>query len=174
LPPGCVIAATLAQITTLFMARGQRALTQTSTTLATWFSLKREHVKAAHKNSVTTPLRQRRALALSAKLVEWAMTEDTKKFLAALTTLTNNALKSLQEFRGGLDTLSSRIGEIEGLEQRGAAAKQRLNEVKAQLQATESEMEEMKQSHAKLSAELSVPATALHELRTMLRDVKPT
>jgi chromosome segregation ATPase len=100
------------------------------------------------------------------------MSNDPKSFLAGGVTLADNAIKSLQEWRGFLDTLSSRVGEIEGLEQRGAAAKQRLNEVRAQLQSTEKELEEMRETHKRMSMELSGPATALHEIRTMLRDVK--
>jgi hypothetical protein len=99
------------------------------------------------------------------------MTEDTKKFLAALTTLTNNALKSLQEFRGALDALASRVAEIDAIEGRLAAEKTQLANVKAQREVAEQQLEATKETLAKLLAEVSVPATKLHEIQTMLKSV---
>ena len=59
------------------------------------------------------------------------MTDTPKSFLAAGTTLADTAIKSLQEWRGFLDTLSSRAAEFESLKQQVAAEKTQLANVRA-------------------------------------------
>jgi uncharacterized coiled-coil protein SlyX len=94
------------------------------------------------------------------------------KLLAVrLTTQTENRLNTLNDFHTALKDFVERATELEGLNQQIADAKGQLATLKAQLDAMWTEFEDMKQSHAKLSAELSVPATKLHEIRTMLRDM---
>jgi len=88
-----------------------------------------------------------------------------------LTTQTDNALSTLGDFKGALESLAERAGELEGLNQQIADAKAQLVTLKHQLDAMWSDFEKMKESYAKLSAEVSVPATKLHEIRTMLRDM---
>jgi hypothetical protein len=128
--------------------------------------------RVGHKSNATTTLQRPKALALSAKLVEWAMTEDTKKFLAALTILTNNALKSLGEFRGALDALSSRVEEIDAIQARLAAEKTQLANVRAQREAAEQQLQKTSENLARLLDEVSVPASKMHEIRTQLAGIK--
>ena len=100
------------------------------------------------------------------------MTEDTKKFLAALTILTNNALKSLGEFRGALDALSSRVEEIDAIQARLAAEKTQLANVRAQREAAEQQLQKTSENLARLLDEVSVPASKMHEIRTQLAGIK--
>jgi hypothetical protein len=76
-----------------------------------------------------------------------------KLLLARQTTLTDNLLKPLEDFRAGLEALSERAGELEDLNQQIAAAKTQLATLKAQLSAMWSEFEQMKEAHSKTSAE---------------------
>jgi uncharacterized coiled-coil protein SlyX len=88
-----------------------------------------------------------------------------------LATQTDNTLGTLGDFKGALESLTARAAEAEGLNQQIADAKAQLATLKAQLDAMWSEFEKMKESYTKLQAEVSVPATKLHEIRTMLRDM---
>jgi hypothetical protein len=101
------------------------------------------------------------------------MTDDPNslpRFLAALKTMTDNALKSVQEFRGVLDGLASKAAEIDTLEKQLAAEKTQLANVRALREVEEQELEKIRASSAKISAALSVPLTKAHEIRVQLRD----
>jgi len=88
-----------------------------------------------------------------------------------LATQTDNTLGTLGDFKGALESLTARAAELEGLNQSIADAKAQLATLRAQLDVMWGEFEAMKENYAKLSAEVSVPATKLHEIRTMLRDL---
>jgi hypothetical protein len=111
--------------------------------------------RVAHKNSATTTAPRHKAL-VGVWLVagEVAMTDNPTSFLAAGITLADNAIKSLQEWRGFLDTLSTRVAEVEGLKQQIAAEKTQLASVRAQREVGENELEETKQRLAQLMAEV--------------------
>jgi chromosome segregation ATPase len=96
---------------------------------------------------------------------------DLPKFLAAQITLTDTALRALGEFRGALDSLASRAGEVEALKAELPKLKAQLAELKAQIEVGHREVAEMKEAHDKASAELSEPFTKMHELQTMLKSV---
>jgi hypothetical protein len=97
------------------------------------------------------------------------MTDDPR-FLDALKTKTDNAIKSQQELRGMLDGIASLVVERESLKAQIAGEKIELANVRALREAEEQELEKIRASSAKISAALSVPLTKAHEIRVQLRD----
>jgi uncharacterized coiled-coil DUF342 family protein len=93
------------------------------------------------------------------------------KFLAAQIALTDNALKSLGEFRGALDALASRAAEVEALKEEIPKLKAQATDLKVQIAEMWSEYEQVKQRLAELNAKVSVPATLFHELQTKFKSV---
>jgi hypothetical protein len=85
---------------------------------------------------------------------------------------TDTAIKSLQAFNETLAELMPRVEEVEALETRAAAAKRLFDDATQRYTSTEAELEQTKAEYARLLAEVSVPATKLTEIRTMLRDIK--
>src|SRR6516165_9134015 len=83
---------------------------------------------------------------------------------------TDAAIKSLQSFTTTLEELRSRVEEVEALETRAAAAKRQFDDATQRYTATEAGLEQTKAEYERLLAEVSVPATTLTEIRTMLRD----
>jgi hypothetical protein len=84
---------------------------------------------------------------------------------------TDTRIKSDQALNATLEDLIARVGEVEGLEQRAAVARAQLTSDKFQLEQTQAALIEAKGEYSALQAELSVPATKLHELRTLLKSM---
>jgi hypothetical protein len=84
---------------------------------------------------------------------------------------TDARIKNDQALLATLEDLIARVGEVEGLEERAATAKAQLASDKFQLEQTQAALMEAKGEYSALQAELSVPATKLHELRTMLKSM---
>jgi hypothetical protein len=84
---------------------------------------------------------------------------------------TDTAIKNLASFNATLESLVARVGEVEGLEERAATAKVQLASDTSQLEQTRAALDEAKGEYSALQAQISVPATKLHELRVMLRDI---
>jgi septal ring factor EnvC (AmiA/AmiB activator) len=85
-----------------------------------------------------------------------------------LTTITDNALKTLQDFHAALESLAERAGEVESLETRAREAKTQLANVQAQLDMTWRELEQMKEAHSKTAVELGSAAAQFAEIKTRL------
>jgi chromosome segregation ATPase len=83
----------------------------------------------------------------------------------------DNALPSLQALNETLGDVVARVGEVEGLEERAATARVQLASDTSQLRETQAALEEAKGEYSAMQAQLSVPATKLHELRTMLKSM---
>ena len=84
---------------------------------------------------------------------------------------TDTAIKSLQAFNETLGDVVPRVAEVEGLEMRAATARVQLASDTSQLRETQAALDEAKGEYSALQAQLSVPATKLHELRTMLKSL---
>jgi hypothetical protein len=84
---------------------------------------------------------------------------------------TDTRIKNDQALLATLEDLIARVGEVEGLEERAATAKAQLTSDKFQLEQTRAALVEAKAEYSALQAQLSVPATKLHELRTMLKSM---
>jgi hypothetical protein len=82
---------------------------------------------------------------------------------------TDTRIKNDQTLVATLEDLIARVGEVEGLEERAAVAKVQLTSATTQLRETRAALEEAKREYSAMQAQLSVPATKLHELRTMLK-----
>ena len=84
---------------------------------------------------------------------------------------TDTRIKSDQALLATLEGLIARVGEVEGLEQRAAIAKVQLASDTSQLRETQAALDEAKGEYSAMQAQLSVPATKLHELRMMLKSM---
>jgi hypothetical protein len=84
---------------------------------------------------------------------------------------TDARIKSDQALLATLEDLIARVGEVEGLEQRAATAKAQVASDKFQLEQTQAALIEAKGEYLAMQAQLSVPATKLHELRMMLKSM---
>jgi hypothetical protein len=84
---------------------------------------------------------------------------------------TDTTIKNDQALLATLEDLIARVGEVEGLEQRAATARVQLASDTSQLRETQAALDEAKGEYSALQAQLSVPATKLHELRTMLKSM---
>jgi|SRR6516164_9377269 hypothetical protein len=84
---------------------------------------------------------------------------------------TDTRIKNDQALLATLEDLVARVGEVEGLEQRAATAKVQLASDTSQLSETRAALDEAKGEYSAMQAQLSVPATKLHELRTMLKSM---
>jgi chromosome segregation ATPase len=84
---------------------------------------------------------------------------------------TDTAIKSLQAFNETLGDVVPRVAEVEGLEMRAATARVQLASDTSQLRETQAALIEAKGEYSALQAQLSEPATKLHELRTMLKSL---
>ena len=84
---------------------------------------------------------------------------------------TDTRIKNDQTLVATLEDLIARVGEVEGLEERAAVAKVQLTSATTQLEQTRAALDEAKGEYSALQAQLSVPATKLHELRTLLKSM---
>jgi hypothetical protein len=84
---------------------------------------------------------------------------------------TDARLKSDQALLATLEDLIARVGEVESLETRAAAATFQFDDVTRRYRETEAALQEARETYAKLSVEVAVPANKLHELRTMLKSL---
>jgi hypothetical protein len=84
---------------------------------------------------------------------------------------TDTRIKSDQALLATLEDLIARVSELEGLEERAATARVQLASDTSQLEQTQAALEEAKGEYSAMQAQLSVPATKLHELRTMLKSM---
>jgi hypothetical protein len=102
----------------------------------------------------------------------------TTDLIRKLTASTSRALtnlhefnKSLADFDALLRELAGKVEHVEHLEARAVAATLQFHDVTRRYQETEAELQQTKANLAHWQAEVSVPATKLHEIRTMLRDL---
>jgi chromosome segregation ATPase len=84
---------------------------------------------------------------------------------------TDTRIKNDQALLATLEDLIARVSEVGGLEERAAAAKVQLASATTQLEQTRAALDEAKGEYSALQAQLSVPATKLHELRTLLKSM---
>jgi hypothetical protein len=84
---------------------------------------------------------------------------------------TDTRIKNDQALLATLEDLIARVGEVEGLEQRAATARAQLTSDQFQLEQTRAALDDAKGEYSAMQAQLSVPATKLHELRTILKSM---
>jgi hypothetical protein len=80
----------------------------------------------------------------------------------------DNALPSLQALNETLGDVVARVGEVEGLENRAAAARVQLASDTSQLRETQAALDEAKATYSAIQGQLGGAATQFHELRTKL------
>src|SRR6516164_909263 len=125
------------------------------------------------KPNAATTQRRRKALAATQR-EEMAVTNPKTPVTDLLRKLkydTDARIKNDQALLATLEDLIARVGEVEGLEERAATAKAQLASDKFQLEQTQAALMEAKGEYSALQAQLSVPATKLHELRTLLKSM---